>query len=534
MAIRTTKTKVRRQEKRREASKLTIQELRRLLEPYNDDDNVNVVLNDEANHRTLQIWYQSLSTNFGRMRGKRLAISNAAAVKSIGRPHLQLNDSSLKRFRRWEENPQTFWSLATGDSPFKPEPRNSDETYRKFFTTSAIQLYNEYSTYKILWRFTTAAFYLHFRRWKPEAQHIRAAHIRDFLKFMGCNDFNDGVEALRTIIKAGQRRIEFCQLLASRGTGNSRFLERTSSEDAAGNAAKEEEHFKGALGILFYDNIPDSMYVLLFYTCIKANRHRFDADDGLFPRDRDAIIQHLHSVDITSPPTQYDTCHLANKLLDYQNSLVWPAEEDRARVFTRNEITVDRNQPQMSTAEAAGMLKSLAACEPAQKYHNVAQEQPTHEPSHTQPFVGIMAPFECRTGAPVLPDSRNDLSPRNASQTPYQTGISIDPNSATVHMLVDEYPTVYQAGVSMDPNSYDGLLPPTGAYPAVYQAGVSMDPNSYDGLLPPTGAYPTVYQAGVSVDPHSYDGLLPPTGAYPALYQAGIPMDPNTYTGLMP
>lgn len=266
MAMRTTKTKVRRQEKRHEASKLTIQELRRLLEPYKDDDNVNVVLSDEANHRTLQIWYQSLSTNFGRTRGKRLAISNATAVKSIGRPHLQLNDASLKRFRLWDKNPQTFWSPATCESHVKQQPRNSNETYRKSFTTSAIQLYKEYSTYKVLWRFTTAAFYLHYRRWKPESQHIRAAHVRDFLKFMGCDDSDDEAEALLAIVKAGKRRILFCQLLASRGTGNSRFLDQTDSEDAARNAAKEDERFKRALGILFHDTIPDSMYVLLCHT----------------------------------------------------------------------------------------------------------------------------------------------------------------------------------------------------------------------------------------------------------------------------
>lgn len=266
MATRRAKTKVRHQERRCEASKLTIQELRRLLEPYNDDDNVNVVLSNEANHRTLQRWYQSLSTNFGRTRGKRLATSNATAVKSIERAHLQLNDSSLNRFRLWEENPQTFWSSATDESQFKQWPRNPNETYRKSFTTSAIQLHKRYSIYKVLWRFTTAAFYLHFRRWKPEIQYIRAAHVRDFLKFMGCDESDDEIAALLAIIKAGQRRVSFCQLLATRVAGKSRLFDQTNSEAAASNAAKEDERFKSALGILFYDSIPDSMYVSLRQT----------------------------------------------------------------------------------------------------------------------------------------------------------------------------------------------------------------------------------------------------------------------------
>ncbi|KAF1738518.1 hypothetical protein CRV24_000444 [Beauveria bassiana] len=518
MVTRRAKTSLRRHERRCKASKLTIQELRCLLQPYNDDDNVDVVLSDEANHQTLRRWFESLSTNFGRQRGKRLDVVNVTAIKSIERPHLQLNESTLNRFRLWDKNPQTFWSPAADESQLKQRPRNSIETYCKYFTDSAIQLYKKYSTYKILWRFTTAALYLHFRRWKPEIQSIRTTHVRDFLRFMGCDGSDDETTALLAITKAGQRRISFCQLLAIRVPAEPRFIDQTNDEDAASNAANEDERFRSALGILFYESIPDSI---------------FDAEEGLFPRDQDAIIRHLHSIDILSPPTQYDTCYLANKLLDYQHSLVWPNEGDHraGRIFTRNDITLEQNLTQMTTMEAAGMLESLATHQPSQTYHCAAQKQPTHESAHTQPFAGIMTPVGCQNGVAVLPDSLIGLPPRNAYQTAYQTGISTDPNSPTGLMPPDAYQAAYQAGVSMNPNSYTGFMP-LDAYQTAYQAGVSMDPNSYTGFMPPD-AYQAAYQVGVSMDPNAYTGFMPPD-AYQTAYQTGISTDPNTPTGLMP
>ncbi|KAJ3499421.1 hypothetical protein NLG97_g357 [Lecanicillium saksenae] len=543
--MRKAKTKSPHYEKHCSAGKLTIQELRCLLQPYKDDDNADVILSDEGNQQTLRRWYRSLSTNFARKRGRKLAVINATAIKSIERSQLQLNDSTLDRFRLWSENPQAFWSPTADEWHLKQRPCNSPGTYRKFFTVSAINLYKEYSACKTLWRFTTAALYLHFRRWKPEIQSIRTAHIQDFSRFMGCEASDDETAALLAVTKAGQRRISFCQLLATRVTAQSRLSDRPHDEDATRNAANEDDYYRRALGILFYENIPDSI---------------FDTDQGLFQKDQDAIIRHLHSIQITSPPTQYDTCHLANKLLDYQNALVWPDENDHCvgQIFTRNGIILEQGQRQITPMEAAGMLESLAASQSSNTCHHASQMQPTHASARTQPstplvsdsqgiasnpadnlafparedafnarvlpttnstprgetvrfnrtpFAGIMPPVRCQTGVPVNPDSLIGLPPQNVYQSSYQTGISTNSSSSTGLIPPDDYQPSHQAGVCLDPRSFIGLIS-TDDYQPDYHAGVYIDPNSFIGLMS-TDACQTGYQTGASVDPNSFTGLMP-------------------------
>ncbi|OAA42775.1 hypothetical protein ISF_09691 [Cordyceps fumosorosea ARSEF 2679] len=319
---------------------------------------------------------------------------------------------------------------------------------------------------------------------------------------MECDGSDDETTALLAITKAGQRRISFCQLLATRLPAESRFINQTNDEDATSNATDENERFRSALGIFFHESIPDSI---------------FDTNDGLFQRGKEAIIQHLHSIDILSPPTQYDTCDLANKLLDYQHSLVWPNEGDHGRIFTRNDITLEPNRTQMTTKEAAGMLKILATRQPSQTYHHAAQKQPTHESAHTQPFASIMTPH---------PDSLINRPP--------ETDVSTDPNSSTSLMTPDAFQTACQAGISMDPGCYTGF---TGMSPDAYQtssqAGVSMDPNCYTGFTRMSpAAYQTGSQAGVSMDPSCYTGFTGMSpGAYQTGSQAGVSMDPSCYTG---
>lgn len=266
MVMRKAETNRRHRSKRCKATELTIRELRSLLLPYKDDEAADVVLRDEANLQTLKRWYQSLANNFNTNRRTRLASHNAAAIKSIDRSQLKVNDSISGRLCQWDYNPETFWWPAVNKYHVEQGSFGSIDAYRKFFTVSAIHLYNQLSSYKILWRFTAAAVYLHFRRWKPEIQSIRKTHVQDFLRFLRCDATQDATTSCLSIIKAGQRRISFCHLLASYNTSQSRSDDQQCDNDGTNNAANEDERFKTALGIFFYDNIPDSMYACVRQT----------------------------------------------------------------------------------------------------------------------------------------------------------------------------------------------------------------------------------------------------------------------------
>lgn len=210
--MRKAETNLRHREKRYDSAKLTIRELRRLLLPYKDDESADVVLKNKGNRQILERWYQSLHDNF-RKRSIKPAINNAAAIKSIEHSQLKVDDSISGHLCLWDNNPGTFWWPEPEKFPVEHGSLSSTDAYRKFFTVSAIHICKQFSTYRVLWRFTTVAVYLHFRRWKPEIDSIRKSHVQDFLRFLRCDASDDATTTCLFIIKAGQRRISFCYLL---------------------------------------------------------------------------------------------------------------------------------------------------------------------------------------------------------------------------------------------------------------------------------------------------------------------------------
>lgn len=201
-----------------------------------------------------------------------------------------------------------------------------------------------------------------------------------------------------------------------------------------------------------------------------------------------------------TPPKQYDTFRLANRLLDYQSSMFWPNESEK-------QIPLEQSQTQMTPTEAAGMLNYLATYQPAETIGSHAmQKQPAHE-------LGNQAIASNRAGSftysACLDDTNTRFSPNaNHTQNADTAGFNGPPFANAI------VPFGHRAGFAVDPDCFNGLQ---NAYPGncntIYQAGFHIDPNSFTSLTPQDNyqtTYETPCQTDLPMNPNSFAGLMPP------------------------
>ncbi|EJP60908.1 uncharacterized protein BBA_10151 [Beauveria bassiana ARSEF 2860] len=298
--------------KRRKTEVPTINELRYLLEPYDGSERADVVLKDEANRVTLRRWYDSLSSDF--RRGRKRNALNSEAIQNIRSPQIRIAAPILSQFDRWYQDPRSFWWPTRGQPALEEGSAGAPNRYGRRFIEDAIENYKRIAIYKVLWRFTTVAAYLAFRRSRPSPpRYITNVQINEFLTFMGCEVTEETTAMVWSIVKAGQRRITFSDLLAG-----------TAEKECVGEAADEAAYLrqKSALGVFFLDVLPDSIW---------------DEEDGLRSEDLHNAIKHLRSIGILTLLAEKNTERVADALLNFQQLLLWP-DEDALRPMSRGSI----------------------------------------------------------------------------------------------------------------------------------------------------------------------------------------------------
>lgn len=232
---------------------LTVQELRSLLDPYEDDDSADVMFQDQKNHAILRRLYASLRYFTDTLQREE------ARLKSITKADIDVPNSVSRKFPSWLQDPHLFWWPVLPHS-VAPETPFTTDIYRQRFVQAAIQQYQQLQLQRVVARFTSIVLYLSFQRVFPrERVYLQTHSIQKYLHFMGCENTQNTITSCKSIITAGKRRLMFCDALARTdyNTSQSERLHDSIEE------ALDIENCRRTLGLCFLDVIPDSMQVSL-------------------------------------------------------------------------------------------------------------------------------------------------------------------------------------------------------------------------------------------------------------------------------
>ncbi|OAA39338.1 hypothetical protein BBO_06762 [Beauveria brongniartii RCEF 3172] len=474
--------------KRRKTEVPTIHELRYLLEPYDGSERADVVLKDETNRVILRRWYDFLSSDFRRGR-KRNAI-NSEAIQNIRGPQIGIAAPILSQFDRWCQDPRSFWWPTRGQPALEEGSAGAPNRYGRRFIEDAIENYKKIAIYKVLWRFTTVAAYLAFRRSRLSSpRYITNVQINEFLTFMGCEVTEETTAMVWSIVKAGQRRMTFSDLLAG-----------TAEKESVGEDADEAAYLrqKSALGVFFLDVLPDSIW---------------DEEDGLRSEDLHNAIKHLRSIGILTLLAEKNTERVADALLNFQQLLLWPDENalrpmSRGSMHPRTSTSCISRQPapsstatlrdsQTSEATAAGVapgvIHLLAAAQVTGIAGNSSKVSSTQE-QHDNLFVRAHPPHAISNIRSINANFHGFTAPDcfNGSNTVLNT------TDANFSVNIESTEGDHCSRFCVQPESFGD------AVPADNSAGFYVQPEAFGDAVPADDSN------GIYVQPEAFGDAVPP------------------------
>ncbi|KAJ4161517.1 uncharacterized protein LMH87_007554 [Akanthomyces muscarius] len=171
---------------------------------------------------------------------------------------------------------------------------------------------------------------------------------------MGCDNAQNTITSCRSIIRAGKRRLMFCDALA-RTNNNTSQAKKSHDSNATIEETLDIENSRRTLGLFFLDVIPDSI-----------------CEEGrcLRKEDFDASIKAIHSTNaldwlLASPIVD----QLANLLLDYQHNLLWAPQRQHEQVSTPPsqpnwEASTDEGMEQHAASNIMSLLRAAQMTQP--------------------------------------------------------------------------------------------------------------------------------------------------------------------------